>query len=94
MIPRLQCFYKGEPDSWLRIPRVLLSAYVRMLPRLEAQQEMRMVRACSSPYLEQADRKKYLGELEREQHGGKKRPIQQVNLAQLAMAGVTVREVK
>lgn len=38
LIPELQRFYHGNPESWLHVPIALLKAYIAMLPRLKKQE--------------------------------------------------------
>jgi hypothetical protein len=49
----------------LKLPWRWLNAYARALPRLEAEEELRMVRAFAAPYMEKPERARYLEELER-----------------------------
>lgn len=43
VIPRLQRFYGGSPTDWLDCPYYLLSAYLAMLPRLQAEESLRHI---------------------------------------------------
>lgn len=46
------------------MPLRLLFAFARALPRLEAEEELRAVRAMSAPYMRETDRRRYLRQLE------------------------------
>jgi len=40
MIARLQLFYGGSPQDWVKIPLCLVRAYIKMIPRLRAEQAL------------------------------------------------------
>jgi hypothetical protein len=64
-------------------------AHVRMLPRLEATAELRMVRAGGAPWLEKNEGATYLRELEHQARGKKLGGSK----TQLASMGIVVNEV-
>lgn len=90
----MQAFYKGDPDKWFTLPRRKLNVYIAALPRIEAQQRLQDVGAISagtSGQMKPADRRKYIGRLERTAHGKKK--VLKATREDLAMLGIPVREV-
>lgn len=50
------------------MPFRLLLAYARAMPRLQAEEELRMVRASAAPWMQDDDRARYLRELEAAAH--------------------------
>jgi hypothetical protein len=57
VIPALQRYYGGRPQDWLEMPLVLLNAYAMVMPRLQAEDAMRMaeVVAVGTGNLEKGD---------------------------------------
>lgn len=45
MIARLQAFYGGDPGQWLGLRPPVFRALARMLPRLEAERDLKAVQA-------------------------------------------------
>ncbi|MFW1410855.1 hypothetical protein ACEWAY_23260, partial [Vibrio parahaemolyticus] len=48
LVPRLQRFYGGRPDWWLaEAPAALVRAFIVMLPRIEAMEQLSAIEAAS-----------------------------------------------
>jgi hypothetical protein len=76
MIPRLTQAYPAiEYRGWLSMPRRWLLAYLEMMPRLQAEQSMRLIEATLYPHYQgkrgDAARRRIWNELERRAAGGK-----------------------
>lgn len=70
------------------MPEPVLNAYVKMLPRIEAEEELRMVRAMGAAWMEAPKQREYLRELQRRALGGKRQ--RGGSLASLEAMGVKV----
>jgi hypothetical protein len=67
LIARLCRFYGGSPLSWLSMRPAVRDAMTRMLPRLQAEEDLRMVSAVAAGVgsMKDADRMAYLRRLTR-----------------------------
>ena len=90
MIPRLQQFYGGPPDAWFELRPGVLSAYVQMLPRLDAQQQLRdeQVTLSGSGQMKKDDRTRFVKRLQR--MAQTKRRARKANEGDLAALGIKV----
>jgi hypothetical protein len=67
LIARLSRFYGGGPLAWLSMTPAVRDAMTRMLPRLQAEEDLRTVSAVAAAFgsMKDAERKRYLRRLER-----------------------------
>lgn len=61
-----------------------------MLPRLQAEEELRDIRAGSVPFVKRADRDRYLRSLERRANAGRRRAKATTNVDDLKAIGIRV----
>jgi hypothetical protein len=93
----LQHAYKaGDPTIWLRIPEPLLSPFVTMMPRLQAEDTQRLVDAlviAGGRQVKDSSYKELMADLERQAKGvlpGKRTPIKARSLRQIGRYGIAV----
>lgn len=49
LVPRLQAFYGGDPERWFNLPLWALTAYLKMLTPLKAEQQLLLIEAVAVP---------------------------------------------
>lgn len=81
MITRLQAYYGGNQSGWMSMPSGILSAFVKMLPVLRAEDQMReaQVVALGTGSMERKDRNKLVDRLGREISMEDGEPVRQVD---------------
>jgi hypothetical protein len=66
IVPRLQAFYGGDPLAWFNAPAWALTCYLKMLPALAAEQQLRTIEAVSVPHMKQEAVGRLVGRLGRQ----------------------------
>lgn len=71
-MPRLLEFYGGDPERWLHVPQMWLRAFAMMLPRLQAERQLRAVEAAiaADPLMEPQQRRRMIEIWQRMAGGG------------------------
>ncbi len=98
IIPRLQIFYKGDPDRWLHMPIKFLGPYIAMHPILQAEEALQDITniAVGTGSLKKEDIKEIMRELRSQ--ANERTPRQRLSIrrdkAALAAMGIQVVEIK
>lgn len=95
MIARLSRFYGGGPLMWLSMRPAVRDAMTRMLPRLQAEEDLRIVSAVAAAFgsMQAAERKRYLRRLQRALEPEEVRPAARSAVDPWGLGIPVVREV-